>query len=55
MDESRRSMLMNKDRQIPHDITYMRNLKNKQTKPNGNRLLDTEKRQVIARRLGLEM
>ena len=32
----------NRERQMPHDFTYMWNLKNKINKQNGNILLDTE-------------
>ena len=42
-----------RERQIPYDFTYMRNLKNKineQIKQSRNRLIDTENKQVVDRR-----
>ena len=39
----------NRERQMPHDFTYMWNLKNKINNKNRNKLIDTEKKLMIAR------
>ena len=43
-----------RERQIPYNLTYMWNLKNKtnKTKQNENRLIDTENKQVVIRKEG---
>ena len=40
-------------RQIPYDFTYMWNLKYKINKWDGNRLIDTENKLMVARREGV--
>ena len=42
-----------RERQIPHDFTYMWNLKNKTRKQTKPRLIDTENKLVVARGKGM--